>query len=280
MMMFDNADFSAFNDVPMTLSSDDACFDFDIDNTDLDRMFEDEAAATEDYDFIRLDTIHQSAYSNNNLQVYNPCHGTSKLGSIATVSPTNSSQTLSDAAFTSAYFTPPLYTDNGNIGQHQRRVSCSPNETDTFSQFNSNDVSSSSSSLENTAEYLEALKKLSECMKRTELSRRQVMMQRTQEKEDFGNPDVRTQVFSSIQQQLQQLDRSKMAMSPIGLPPVESMPSTVSPPVSPTNVTSSDLDKATIMADFFSGTRDTLTNELEHSRQQLKKFVGQSGMVG
>ena len=276
MMMFDNADFSAFNDVPMSLSSDDACFDFDLDNTDLDRMFEDEAAATEDYDFIRLDTIHQSAYSNNNLQVYNPCHGTSKLGSIATVSPTNSSQTLSDAAFTSAYFTPP-YTDNGNFGQHQRRVSCSPNETDTFSQFKGNDVSSSS--LENTAEYLEALKKLSECMKRTELSRRQVMMQRTQEKEGFGNPDVRTQVFSSIQQQLADAHRSKMATSPIGLPPVDSMPSTVSPPVSPTNMTSSDLDKATIMVDFFSGTRDTLTNELEHSRQQLRKF-GQSGIVG
>ena len=278
MMMFDNADFSAFNDVPMSLSSDDACFDFDLDNTDLDRMFEDEAAATEDYDFIRLDTIHQSAYSNNNLQVYNPCHGTSKLGSIATVSPTNSSQTLSDAAFTSTYFTPPPYTGNGNIGQHQRRVSCSPIETDTFSQFNGNDVSSSSS-LENTVEYLEALKKLSECMKRTELSRRQVMMQRTQEKEGFGNPDVRTQVFSSIQQQLADAHRSKMATSPIGLPPVDSMPSTVSPPVSPTNMTSSDLDKATIMVDFFSGTRDTLTNELEHSRQQLRKF-GQSGIVG
>ena len=121
-----------------------------------------------------------------------------------------------------------------------------------------------------TLEYHEALQKLAASMKRSELSRRQVMMQRNTH-QHYQAHQVRNQVLTSIEQE-QQRAVSFGNTSPVSVADsssVESNNRIISPtfPALP--------DKATIMKDFFSGSRGTLTNGLENSRMALRVYASE-----
>ena len=259
----------------------DDCFDFNLHHTttaefdDLDRMFlEDDNTSTSlvDYDFIRFDSPIKESY--------NPCHGSSRrcinsksMAAVVTptngksmaavVTPTKDQTLVSNEAFSSAHFDPLPY-------KHGRRVSYS--EISNAIRADSTPSSSSHSldqlnghvdngGMQQDTSYQDALKKLSDCMTRTDLSRRQISMmkQRTPETQDH----VRSQVFASIQQEIQRSavgDATSTSLAP------------------PRNVSPISEDRTSIMADFFSGSRGTLTNELEYSRRQLKIYA-ESQMV-
>lgn len=119
--------------------------------------------------------------------------------------------------------------------------------------------------LHEESSYNEALQKLADSIKRTEQSRRQLMMHRTLI--DAPAPQQRRQsqhVVDSTQQQLQQrvAAASVVCTRP---PPVESL------------LELSPNDRSSIMNAFFSGSRGTLTNGLDHSRRQLKMYMDQVG---
>lgn len=111
---------------------------------------------------------------------------------------------------------------------------------------------------EKTLEYQEGLQKLAASMKRSELSRRQVMMHR---QHDHQAHQTREHVVTSIQQQLRQQQADCCVAT-------DHHSNTF--PLLPT-VQQQD-DRSSIMSDFFSGSRGTLTNGLEHSRMQLKMY--------
>lgn len=111
--------------------------------------------------------------------------------------------------------------------------------------------------------YHEALQKLAESMKRTERSRRQLMMQRA----PIGSPTSPRHhqlqhVFASPQQQWQQ----RFAGASVG---------SMSPLTVESTSEHSSSDRSSITAAFFSGSRGTLTNGLERSRSQLKVYMDQ-----
>lgn len=114
-------------------------------------------------------------------------------------------------------------------------------------------------------QYHEAIQKLAQSMKRTELSRRQLMMLRTPSGAQASPQHHQPQqmVVTSAQQQLQQ----RVA----GASPFVKTRS-----LSDEALSSID-GRSSIVADFFSGSRGTLTNGLEHSRRQLKMYVDQVG---
>jgi len=120
-----------------------------------------------------------------------------------------------------------------------------------------------------TLEYHEALQKLAASMKRSELSRRQVMMQRNTH-QHYQAHQVRNQVLTSIEQE-QQRAVSFGNTSPVSVADSSSVENNriISPtfPALP--------DKATIMKDFFSGSRGTLTNGLENSRMALRVYASE-----
>ena len=107
---------------------------------------------------------------------------------------------------------------------------------------------------EKTIEYHEALQKLAASMKRSELSRRQVMMHR---QNDYQAHQTREHVVTTIEQQLRQQ---------AGCVATEQHYNTSQPH------TIQQDDRSCIMSAFFSGSRGTLTNGLEHSRMQLKMY--------
>lgn len=120
-----------------------------------------------------------------------------------------------------------------------------------------------------TLEYHEALQKLAASMKRSELSRRQVMMQRNTH-QHYQAHQVRNQVLTSIEQE-QQRAVSFGNTSPVSVADSSSVENNriISPtfPALP--------DKAIIMKDFFSGSRGTLTNGLENSRMALRVYASE-----
>jgi len=100
-------------------------------------------------------------------------------------------------------------------------------------------------------QYNEALRKLADSMKRTEESRRYVMMQR-----NMLSP-AQQHAISSAKEHLQQ--------QVVAVSPQDGQGSTRS--LSP--------GRSSIMAAFFSGSRGTLTNGLDQSRRQLSMYMGQ-----
>jgi hypothetical protein len=103
------------------------------------------------------------------------------------------------------------------------------------------------------AKYHSALASLAESMKKTESSRRQVMLQRS-----LLTPDQRASLEEARNRQLQ-------AIQTEALIPVQTQHHVRD--LSPT--------RSNIMNQFFSGSRGTLTNGLEQSRRQLKNYMSQ-----
>ena len=147
-----------------------------------------------------------------------------------------------------------------------------------------------------TKSYHTALKNLAESMKRSQLSRRQVaMLGQTYQDDNQAVISSMTKVLSSIEEQLQHGSSSSSSSS--------GMKRCVSDAFSSSSDTSSVLsdqssnqntsssfslssnhyssttsllshhDKSSIMKDFFSGTRNTLTDGLENSRNQLRMLA-------
>lgn len=133
---------------------------------------------------------------------------------------------------------------------------CSFNTAQTSPQVAADPLNSSSKSLlnpEEQAKYHSALSSLAESMQRTELSRRQVMLQRS-----LLTPNQKVALEEARHRQLQ-------AIQTEALIPVQTQTSTRE--LSPT--------RSSIVNAFFSGSRGTLTNGLEQSRRQLKNYMGQ-----
>lgn len=113
------------------------------------------------------------------------------------------------------------------------------------------------------AQYTEALQNLAESMKRTEESRRHVMMQRNM------LTLAQQQALSSAKEELNQRQQQVQAQQQHQVVP----PQAVNSP--------RDFDgRSSIMAAFFSGSRGTLTNGLEQSRKQLGMYMGSVNRVG
>ena len=115
-----------------------------------------------------------------------------------------------------------------------------------------------------TTEYHDALQKLAASMKRTELSRRQVIGSSGNQVENYQAKCVRSSLYSTIETQLEYSSPSK----------------STSGNVSPTNVTTlhpltrgGTMDISTRMEDFFNGKRGTLTQGLEDSRLKLRMYA-------
>ena len=268
---------------------------------DLDRMFmeEEEYATGEaspfDYDFIRSDSITDSfSYKPTRHSSGRQCND----GKAATITPTKDHSLDHSLLNDDATYIPLLPLSCND--RPSRRVSQSPepdlakllvdHNNGTIQRGSWASTSTSSINDNNSVEYHEALKKLSDAMERTELSRRQIGMSLPSHQPGH-NEIVRSQVFTSIQQQLHQQQRTATAsasgrhdttspvihrpcMSPVPSSPCMSMSTPSLPPQSPTHSASNE-ERAWIMADFFSGQRCTLTNELEHSRMQLKMYTSQ-----
>ena len=103
------------------------------------------------------------------------------------------------------------------------------------------------------AKYHSALASLAESMKKTESSRRQVMLQRS-----LLTPEQRASLEEARNRQLQ-------AIQTEALIPVQTQHHVRD--LSPT--------RSNIMNQFFAGSRGTLTNGLEQSRRQLKSYMSQ-----
>ena len=135
-----------------------------------------------------------------------------------------------------------------------------------------------------TKEYHEALQKLAASMKRTELSRRQVMgssgnLPGKNDVENYQAKYVRSSLYSTIETQLEYSSpsKSKQLHSSSNSNLVGSGSSGT---VSPTNVTTlhpltrgRTMDISTRMEDFFNGKRGTLTQGLEDSRLKLRMYA-------
>eukprot|EP00585_Thalassiosira_rotula_P011115 CAMPEP_0196157714 /NCGR_PEP_ID=MMETSP0910-20130528/44535_1 /TAXON_ID=49265 /ORGANISM="Thalassiosira rotula, Strain GSO102" /LENGTH=358 /DNA_ID=CAMNT_0041422443 /DNA_START=124 /DNA_END=1198 /DNA_ORIENTATION=- len=116
------------------------------------------------------------------------------------------------------------------------------------------------------AQYTEALQKLAESMQRTEASRKQVMMQR-----NMLTPEQ--QLALSTAKERLNIGRQQQTSQQVQ----QHQSSTLSPHAE--NSCGGDLEddgstsRSSIMAAFFSGSRGTLTNGLEHSRKQLELYM-------
>jgi len=113
--------------------------------------------------------------------------------------------------------------------------------------------------------YDDALQKLADSIKRTERSRQQLMMQRSiiGTAASPPQPPQSRRAIAPARQQLQQ----HVTANPL-----------VSKSLSADGLSErlSPNDRASILNDFFSGSRGTLTNGLEHSRRQLKMLNSQT----
>lgn len=152
--------------------------------------------------------------------------------------------------------------------QPQRRVTLDSDMAPSLSQLINSGLHQEGST--QNFEYHEAVRKLAESMIRTELSRRELMMQHTPVSSEPVSPQHHRQhqhqqvVITSAQQQLQQR--------------VAGTSSVVAPKRTISRESLEDLspnDRSSVMADFFPGSRGSLTNGLEHSRKQLKLHVDQ-----
>jgi len=122
--------------------------------------------------------------------------------------------------------------------------------------------------------YHKALHNLAESMKRTELSRRQLIMQRTKL---LGHPqqEQRTlqQMFSAPRERSTPTVFARSAATAITsscYPPHLPLQHQPHLPSQPSDVEGVDVDR---MAAFLSGSRRTLTNNLERSRMQLRMYA-------
>lgn len=147
---------------------------------------------------------------------------------------------------------PSLETQQHRHSMDDLASHCSFNTAQT-----SDPLHNSSSSLLNPEEqqvsYHSALSSLAQSMKRTEESRRQVMMQRS-----LLTPAQRASLEEARNQQLQAIQTE--ALIPVQTP-------TSTRELSPT--------RSGIVDAFFSGSRSTLTNGLEQSRRQLRNYMSQ-----
>jgi hypothetical protein len=149
----------------------------------------------------------------------------------------------------------------------RRRVSADSTTTPDLSQmlgYSSGDRTAprefSSNSVEDTLEYQMVYKNLAESIARTQLSRRKLVMLLT----DISKQQNAT-TATSIQQK-QQLQQRVANVSPNA--------------TANTFISTILLEKDSILADFFSGHRSTLTDGLENSRRQLKMHVNYHSSVG
>ena len=149
----------------------------------------------------------------------------------------------------------------------RRRVSNDSTTTPDLSQifgYSSDDRTAprefSSNSVEDTLEYQMVYKNLAESIARTQLSRRKLVMLLT----DISKQQNAT-TATSIQQK-QQLQQRVANVSPNA--------------TANTFISTILLEKDSILADFFSGHRRTLTDGLENSRRQLKMHVNYHSSVG
>lgn len=184
------------------------------------------------------------------------------------------------------------------IHDHRRVTvdsSGAPSLSDLFGNNNNNNNASPQvikKKTTTTKSYHTALKNLAESMKRSQLSRRQVAMQSGQvQDENQAVISSTTKVLSSIEEQLQHGSSSSLSSSTIRSgntsPVFSSSSSSVLSDQSSNQNTSSSFssssnhssmnslshDKSSIMKDFFSGTRNTLTDGLENSRNQLRMLA-------
>lgn len=209
---------------------------------------------------------------------------------------------ISDLYFDSPSTTPPLppypKKKRQKIHDHRRVTvdsSGAPSLSDLFGNSSSPQVIKKKTTT--TKSYHTALKNLAESMKRSQLSRRQVAMQSGQaQDENQAVISSMTKVLSSIEEQLQQHGSSSSSSSSSTIrsgntsPVFSSSSSVLSDQSSIQNTSSSSFssssnyssnsllshhDKSSIMKDFFSGTRNTLTDGLENSRNQLRMIAAQ-----
>ena len=193
---------------------------------------------------------------------------------------------------------PPPYPKKKRQKIHDhRRVtvdSGAPSLSELFGSNNSPQVIKKKTTT--TKSYHTALKNLAESMKRSQLSRRQVAMQSGQvQDENQAVISSMTKVLSSIEEQLQHGSSSSSSSSSIirsgNTSPVFSSSDTSSvlsdqssnqntssfssSSSNHSSMNSLSYDKSSIMKDFFSGTRNTLTDGLENSRNQLRMLAAQ-----
>eukprot|EP00584_Thalassiosira_punctigera_P025145 CAMPEP_0172566990 /NCGR_PEP_ID=MMETSP1067-20121228/114074_1 /TAXON_ID=265564 ORGANISM="Thalassiosira punctigera, Strain Tpunct2005C2" /NCGR_SAMPLE_ID=MMETSP1067 /ASSEMBLY_ACC=CAM_ASM_000444 /LENGTH=289 /DNA_ID=CAMNT_0013358239 /DNA_START=8 /DNA_END=877 /DNA_ORIENTATION=+ len=129
-----------------------------------------------------------------------------------------------------------------------------PQKQQHFGQASHDDQPCAPSSSEE--QYNEALQKLAESMKRTEESRKHVMMQR-----DMLTPAQQWALSSAKERLNRHPPQQQLQVSPPD-PQTHTAPRSISP------------GRSSIMAAFFSGSRGTLTNGLEQSRKQLSAYIG------
>jgi len=147
------------------------------------------------------------------------------------------------------------------------------NETVENHQYTSSRVGEHEEVSAVNVQYNRAIQNFNQSMQRTEQSRQRVIMQRmlidspklpaSQEQQQQPRWEVVTQQLAT--DATAALTRSHSIVS------FQSADSLTSGDKS----SSAMSDKSTVMADFFSGSRSTLTDELEKSRKQLKVYVGQ-----
>lgn len=114
------------------------------------------------------------------------------------------------------------------------------------------------------ASYNDALRNLAESMKRTEATRRHVMMQR-----DMLSP-VQQAALSSAKEQLQAQYQQVQQQA------TQEQQQTTAPESAPQeDMQQESSQRSSIMAAFFSGSRGTLTNNLAQSRKQLGLYMNQ-----
>jgi hypothetical protein len=149
----------------------------------------------------------------------------------------------------------PSYDAQQNQNQLDDLSICSFNtaQTSQGNPLNSSFNSLLATNPDEQAKYHSALASLAESMKKTESSRRQVMLQRS-----LLTPDQRASLEEARNRQLQ-------AIQTEALIPVQTQHHVRD--LSPT--------RSNIMNQFFSGSRGTLTNGLEQSRRQLKSYMSQ-----
>lgn len=151
----------------------------------------------------------------------------------------------------------------------RRRVSNDSTTTPDLSQifgYSSDDRTApreiSSNSVDDTLEYRMACKNLAESIARTQLSRKQLVMLLT----DISKQKNATTTTGIQQRQQYQIHQCIANASPSA--------------TANTFISTISLEKHSILADFFSSHRSTLTDGLENSRRQLKMYVNYFSSVG
>lgn len=177
-----------------------------------------------------------------------------------------------------------IYSTTSNQARPRRRSSQdsphAPCLAQLLGQHNGNGT-------ENTCQYNESLQKLAASMERTELSRRQLMMQRTILLGAAGQISTAPVAQLPNQHLAQQPHQQQLANNPVQqqlhqrvmggyTSPTPFSSNSPSPCVSP----NMNDERPRILAAFFSGSRGTLTNGLEQSRRDLGMYMNRVSRRG